>query len=331
MENPAIPTYLRRSLNIPKAQSGIWGEREAAEQALYWNISENEWNDWRQDVSRGTPWAERVTRHGVTLGLPSRPGNWQPPELTTGGESLTVPQTSELPAWMQPQTVPQNLQNALTDIPDWRNPYSPEQISSLLEGADVDINAVGKQMGGDISSQMARRGLSAPGGTSSYEQNATAGLANWQRAAMARARANLTQTQIQRGDLLRQENIGNQLTLNDLNRANRQEGSNVFGNLYNQLSGSSNALQGNMDLTPYANAATQRAGIYGQQAANYGNMASQGMSGVGNLLGQWNAFNEWQRSQRQPATRQNALGSSSAGGIGTEWYYDPATGTLRPR
>ena len=271
--NAAIPDYLRDAMGSPNDNL-----RLAAEAALYNKWDKNQWADIIKDAgSGGDYWAQVNRRIDAGMGKPL-PADWETtkPKATTGGQALYVPTNEQLPFWMRQDT----------SIPDYMKPYTPEQLTALREGVDIDIEEASTRMAGDIASSLQRRGLGGMGQTSSLEGSLQAGLGNWKRRALGQVTAGLTQEQQGRAD-------ARSLFLTDLNQQRKAYGQNTYSNLMNMLQGKQTSLYPSMDMSPYTTAAGNQAAIYANQRNAWGQAAGQAGAQLGATLGGISAWQQY--------------------------------------
>lgn len=92
---------------------------------------------------------------------------------------------------------------------DWKNPYTPEQIAGMNTIANMNTEQYRREMQNNMMMNLAQRGLSGAGVTSTADIANQSGLQNWLLQQMAMNRANTALMGVQRGDQLRQEMSGN--------------------------------------------------------------------------------------------------------------------------
>ena len=313
--NVAIPEYLRQYAN---AAPGTW-QNELYRRALYNNTPQSGINDIIKDIGHGEDPMRRLQRSSLT----SPPSDWQVPTTTTGGQSITVPGQAELPPWLQTPAIDTRLSTALTDLStiDWRNPYTAEQLTQMMEPTELSQNQLASQMSGALSSNLARRGMGGAG-TSSIGAMPVTGEIGWLAQARAQNKANALNLVQQRGDQLRTENIANLLSLEGLGTQKRGEQQTNWQNILAMLTGAGTTglNAATSGTTAMSNNAQNNANTYGDMAKMYGGMASQSAAGLGNYLAIWLA-----NQNNNKSTSVVGTGGGTTGGGSSNLVFKPLT------
>lgn len=195
-------------------------------------------------------------------------------------QSVTVPTADQLPSWMQ--------------VPD-----VDEIIGKLKAGNEADLARLQLDLTSRTRSAMQGRGL---GGNTVSTTGAA--MANNVPLWMMQERA--------------KQNAGLATTGYGMNMQNNTYLQNLASNMANQLAGYQAQMQPNIDMTSYANAASQNAANAQNMANLYNQQAGQGYGAIGNIIGDWWA-NSQNRSNAVNAAQLSASYSPNlllAGGIG---------------
>lgn len=327
--NPQVPDYLRDLGNAPE---GSW-QKELYKTALYNNWDKKTVAAYKRLKDR---WDERAVKRGYTLA----PAEFAAPPVRVGGETYTVPGatgTGAVPDWLKVPELNQTLVNQLTtppalapgteealrDVPDWRTPFTPEEIAAMTDVSSLNLDAYKRQLSNDLAANLARRGLTGPSVTSSADISGMASVRNWYQQAKAGERARMAQLGMERGNQLREERNRNLLTLNQLQSGLRNEYTGNLMNL-NTLGEARRAEQArNYDwllraIAPQSMSQSAQswlpmtqnlANAYQQNAALFGQAAAQSLGALGGMYG-YNRYGQG-ATVNKPITQTTATSGAS--------------------
>jgi len=187
---------------------------------------------------------------------------------------------ASLPSWLQ--------------TPDWKNPFTQDELNSLSAIQDLTAQQQGTTAYNQAQGSLAKRGLSAPGITSTADVASNSGLSNWITARKAENQAYITQLGMQRGDQLRNESLNKYSTLNNMvnQRFGQLQQSTALPSSYqSQANYSANqaAQSQNQANQLWGNVGTSLAGLFNNTGSNnsgaIGNDTSAQGGYGGTLLG----------------------------------------------
>lgn len=347
LESPSIPSYLKPHLSNLQSPLG--------QAALMYLVSgrqnEQVWDRWKKDVAKygnNPTWFAKWQANRVKEGYPlptaenlQAAGYWVTPTAGTGagagaggGEetaasqpwffnvprgAVELPEAPEYQAGELPpayQVSPEVI-SALTQTPDWREPFTPSQLAALRAVSQLSATGTARQQAENLMSALARRGL----GGSGLEASQLAAIQNLYDLARAQAEGQIALQGMERGDRLRAEAAGSALSLEglrqasvadamqryltsqglaaqrraeqtqramtqeEMERARRQEGAANYFNLLQTLMGGSSSMTGQSQLPAVMQAMQNTGEFYGNLAGLYAKEDSDIWSGIGNILG----------------------------------------------
>jgi len=245
--------------------------------------------------SASQPWFMQVPQDmgnfpGLQSGMTS--GNMAPPELQTLS----------------------GLTGGMPEVQDWRTPFTPEQISSYMDVANLNMNNVAQQMGNQRRADMSARGLGGLGSTSSLDASLLPQLQMWQMGQTAQAKQALNQAQMARSDQLwnqadqrskyeqdqskylwnqsndRSNYLWNQantvgLQQEDINRNRRGEATNNFWNMYGAANSPTPTGQYSQYMPTFSNQAQNMQNQANMQSQAAGNAFANLGSAIGQMFG----------------------------------------------
>ena len=174
---------------------------------------------------------------------------------------------------MQTPEIATGLRGALEGTPDWRTPFTGEQLQSMQSFSDIETEDYAAKMREALGAELANRGLEG----SSLAISGNAGLFNWLQKRKAEERARVGLLGMQRGDALRQEQRGALGSLEQLEQARRAQGQENFYRSLGWLGGGAGPT---VAYDPLGTASA-----YGDVARMYGGLAGSSGAGFGQLLG----------------------------------------------
>jgi hypothetical protein len=291
-ERPNVHRHYQESLpeavSIPRTARGFWQWLIPAAISLFNGINQNNaanqqlsleeqqmqqqqvFRNLQQQLGQGA-----VNTYNQTQPMYNQMSGWAN-NLASGGDQ------GALPSWMQT---------------DWKRPFTDEELSAMTTIQDLTTQQQGGAAFNQAQGSLQKRGLSAPGVTSTADIASNAGLQNWITAKQAQNKYDVSMAGITRGDTLRNEQAGN---------------------YYQILTALANRMN---SLTPMTSPNYTGASIYQQNAQNAGQAANQSWNAFGQALQQGLTGNTATTPTYNPAgiPRENS-------GLSPDWYLNPPSG-----